>query len=173
VKKEIIRIVPGLYCLAKEFRRSELHPFVVAGMLRPSSHISLESALSFHGLIPEAVYQVSSVTIERSKTFHSPLGLFSFHRVPVKTLHAGVKAIELGRNTWAFMADPFRAIADLVYLRKSVSWKEDGMEFLTESMRIDLDDLCQLSLENLEAVIDVFSNKRTQDYLNGLRMEIF
>ena len=59
---EIMRLKRGLFILAREYRKSDPHPYVIAAMLHAPSHISLETALSFHGLIPEAVFQVSSVT---------------------------------------------------------------------------------------------------------------
>lgn len=64
---EILRLKPGLFVLGPPYRKSEPHPFVVAGVLHSPSHISLESALAHHGLIPEAVYQVSSVTLGCSR----------------------------------------------------------------------------------------------------------
>ena len=86
---EILRLKPGLFGLGPPYRKSEPHPFVVAGVLHSPSHISLESALSHHGLIPEAVYQVSSVTVGRSREFTTPLGVFSFRRVPARAACRG------------------------------------------------------------------------------------
>ncbi len=53
---EIIRLKPGLFLIAPEFRKEHPHPFVLASALHSPSHISLESALAYHGLIPEAVF---------------------------------------------------------------------------------------------------------------------
>ncbi len=79
---EILRLKPGLYILDGRYRRSEPHPFQIAARLHYPSHISLQSALAWHHPIPEAVYQVSSVTNSRSRSFATPLGYFSFQRVP-------------------------------------------------------------------------------------------
>jgi hypothetical protein len=121
--REILRLKPGLFVLGPLCRKSEPHPFVVAGALHAPSHISLESALAHHGLIPEAVYQVSSVTVARSREFSTPLGVFSFRRVPAGEPRAGVEAVAVARNAWAFVASPLRAIADAIYLRKDITWK--------------------------------------------------
>jgi predicted transcriptional regulator of viral defense system len=115
---EVSRIKPGLYCLAEAYRRSHLHPFVGAALLRSPSHVSLESALSHHGLIPEAIGQVSSVTIRRSREFHTPLGIFTFSRVPSVDPRAGVDATKVDELGWAFVASPLRSTADLIYNRK-------------------------------------------------------
>ena len=132
---EILRLKRGLYILAREYRRSDHHPYIIAAMLHAPSHISPETALSFHGLIPEAVFQVSSVTSSRSRDFDTPLGLFTFQRVPALNPRAGVEIIKLNEDSWAFIAKPLRAITDLIYLRKEISWEAHGLEFLTDSMQ--------------------------------------
>jgi hypothetical protein len=166
---EILRLRPGLFALAAPYRKSEPHPFVVAGVLHAPSHISLESALAYHGLIPEAVYQVSSVTVGRSREFATPVGMFSFRRVPARAPRAGVEAVEVVRNGWAFVASPLRAIADVVYLRKDITWKRNGVGFLTESLRIEEDDLPSIRFDELDEILDSIRSRRVWGYLKGLR----
>ena len=169
---EIIRLRPGLFLLAPEFRKTHPHPFVVAAMLHSPSHVSLESALSHHGLIPEAVFQVGSVTSARSRTFHTPVGVFSFVRVPASDPRAGVQALKVDGRSWAFVATPLRAIADLIYTRRDVNWAKDGFAFLTESMRIERDDLEKISFESVDEVCESLRSRRTTDYLRGLYREL-
>lgn len=169
---EVLRLKPGSYCLAFEYRRSELHPFVVAALLHSPSHISLESALSHHGMIPEAVYGVSSVTTMRSRSFRTPLGEFTFRRVPADNPRAGVRAVKVGPRGWAFIASPLRAIADLVYLRKEVSWDRDGLAFLTRSLRIEEEDVYGMSPNLWGELQESLTNQRVRGYLAGLKDEI-
>jgi hypothetical protein len=166
---EIQRLKPGLFVLAPTYRKSEPHPFVVAACLHAPSHISLESALSYHGLIPEAVYQVSSVTVARSREFTTPLGVFSFRRVPARAPRVGVEALEVARDAWAFIATPLRAIADAVYLNKEITWKSDGLGYLTESLRIEEDDLSSLSFQATEDIIESLRSRRVRAFIEGLR----
>ncbi|MCX6559702.1 MAG: hypothetical protein NTZ26_04240 [Candidatus Aminicenantes bacterium] len=169
---EVIRLKPGLFLLAPELRKTHPHPFVVAAILHSPSHVSLESALSHHGLIPEAVYQVGSVTSLRSRTFHTPVGVFSFVRVPADDPRAGVQALKVDGRSWAFVATPLRAIADLIYTRREVSWVKDGLAFLTESMRIDRDDLENIPFESLDEICESLRSRRVTDYLRALTREI-
>ncbi len=168
---EIIRLKPGLFLLAPEFRKTHPHPFIIAATLHSPSHVSLESALAHHGLIPEAVFQVSSVTSTRSRTFKTPVGIFSFARVPAASPRAGVQALKIDGRSWAFVATPLRAIADLIYTRKDVLWAKDGLAFLTESMRIEPDDLEELSFDSLDEICESLRSRRTTDYLRGLYRE--
>jgi hypothetical protein len=169
---EVHRLKPGTYCLAERYRKSHPHPFVLAAVLHSPSHISLESALSYHGLIPEAVYGVSSVTSLRSRSFKTPLGNFSFQRVPATQPKAGVRVVKVDSVGWAFVANPLRAVADLVYLRKNVRWDLDGISFLTQSMRIEEDELQSMPMDDFAAVYKSVSNKRVRSYLAGLAKEI-
>jgi len=166
---EIDILKPGVYCLAPDLRRNHPHPFVVAALLHSPSHISLETALAHHGLIPEAVYQVTSATPLRSRTFENRLGSFTFTSVPTHRPKAGVVPEELAPGTWAFVATPLRALADLVYTRKKVEWRGDGFAFLHESLRIEPEDLAAISFEGFEEIHDSFRNRRTRAFLRGLK----
>lgn len=44
-----------LYALATPWRRVHPHPFLIANELHHPSYVSLQSALAYHGMIPEAV----------------------------------------------------------------------------------------------------------------------
>ncbi len=166
---EILRLKPGLFALGPAYRRSEPHPFVVAAALHFPSHVSLESALAYHGLIPEAVYQVSSVTVGRSREFSTPLGVFRFRRVPARAPRAGVEAVAVGHNAWAFIASPLRAIADAIYLNKEITWGHNGLGYLTESLRVEEDDLQSLSFAALDEILDSLRSRRVRTYLKGLK----
>jgi hypothetical protein len=171
-KGEIIRLKPGLFLLGPEYRKTHPHPFVIAALLHSPSHVSLESALSHHGLIPEAVYQVTSVTSMRSRRFDTPIGVFSFMRVPATHPRAGVNAVKINNKSWAFIATPLRAIADLIYLQKQIRWEKDGLAFLTESIRIEWEDLHKIPFEGIHEIYEGLRDKRTKKYLMGIYREL-
>ena len=75
---ETLRLKRGLFILDKVFRKSELHPFALAAVLYARSHIRNQFGTT---VIPEAVYQISSVHCAESNRF-SPPRRFSFDRVP-------------------------------------------------------------------------------------------
>ena len=93
---ELLKARRGLYVLAQVYRKTPLHPFVLAQHLVSGSYVSAESALSFHGWIPEAVHSVLSVTPKgKSVTYtHELLGKFEFCRV---TVNVGCFFQEIGR----------------------------------------------------------------------------
>lgn len=166
---EVHRLKPGVYCLDLALRHSCLHPFVIAALLHLPAHISFESALGYHGLIPEAVHSVTSATVQRSRSFKTQLGLFSFVRVPMNDPRAGVEAVKLGRSEWAFIASPLRAIADLLYVRRREITGNGAFEFLCESMRIEPDEFRALSWDDFDEILTSLRSKRTRNLLAGLR----
>jgi len=169
---EIIRLKPGVYLLAIAFRKENPHPFILSSVLHFPSHVSLESALAFHGLIPEAVFSVSCVSLQRGRVYETPEGLFSFYRVACKNPAAGVKAVKLGKNGWAFIAEPLRAIADKVYVHKEITWKKDGLGYLIDSLRIDPEELSLMDFSSLDEILSGLSCPRTRTYLKNFAKEV-
>ena len=80
--REVRRVRRGLYCLSEKYSQGRVDPLELAQRIHGPSYISLETALSHHGWIPEAVRAVTSAALGRSRTFDTPVGLFSFTRVP-------------------------------------------------------------------------------------------
>jgi len=169
---EILRLKPGLYCLSEDFRLPRPHPFILAAMLRSPSFVSMESSLWYHQFIPEATFQVSSVCSGRSRIFKTPVGVFSFFHVTTRPLKAGVRAEKLEKEAWAFVALPLRAIADMVFLNKDVTWKKQGMSYLLENLRIERNDLKNIQLDSFQEIFNSFRSRRVRNYLSGLAGEL-
>ena len=57
--------------------------YLLAGSIYGPSYISFEYALSFYGMIPEAVYTVTSATFEKKKKkkFETAFGTFTYRDV--------------------------------------------------------------------------------------------
>jgi hypothetical protein len=90
----------------------------VAQRIHGPGYISLETALSHHAWIPEAVYAVTSASLDRSNEFDTPPGHFSFTRVPQETLYAEVSRVEKEDGDSFLLASPLKALADYVYVHK-------------------------------------------------------
>ena len=132
----------GLYCLTETLGYSpKLHPFELAQHIYAPSYISLESALAYHQLIPEAVYTITSVCTKRSKEFHTSLGIFSYLHLPVENFYTEVELIT-ENNYRFFMAKPWKAICDYVFCYKK-DWR--NLDPLLNSLRINHEDLPLLS----------------------------
>ncbi len=65
-KGYILVLKRGIYMLSEEFRVTRCSNYFLANQLYTPSYVSLESALSYYGLIPEAVYATTSVTTKKT-----------------------------------------------------------------------------------------------------------
>jgi predicted transcriptional regulator of viral defense system len=124
----------GLYSIAPPYRRVPPHPFLVANHMVKASYVSCQSALAWHGLIPEYTPVTVSVTTVRPGTWQTSLGDFIFRHVKVD-LFFGYRLTEVATGQQAFVARPEKALLDLIYLTP----RGDTFDFLE-----------QLRLQNLE-----------------------
>jgi predicted transcriptional regulator of viral defense system len=72
----IIRVKKGIYVFGEKYSRGPFSREVLANMIYGPSYVSLDYALHYHGLIPERVEAVTSVTSGRGRRFSTPVGLF-------------------------------------------------------------------------------------------------
>jgi hypothetical protein len=166
---EVMRIRRGLYVLSSSYQKQKPDPLVLAQYVYGPSYISMESALAFHGWIPEAVYTVASVSLNRSRTFGTPLGRFEFVRIPQRTFYVGVDRIE--RPVFiepVLMANPLKALADLVYVRRL----DEMLERLLNSYRIEPESLETLTAGQVDELEGHYSAARMDRFLNQVRGRI-
>jgi predicted transcriptional regulator of viral defense system len=127
---KVIQLRKGLYCLAPPYRARAPHPFLVANRLQAGSYVSLQSALAYHGMIPEGVPVTTSVATTRTVTYANAVGHFVFHHIQ-NPLFFGYQRVDLGGEQSAYLALPEKALLDLVYLQP----EGDSMAYLA-SLRL-------------------------------------
>lgn len=169
---ELLRLRRGSYLLAEAFRDYPAHPFALAQTFVSGSYVSFETALSHHGWIPEAVYTTASVT-PRSKSMeyeHEVFGRFSFHPLAINNGYF-LELVECKRVTEQAMlvAEPFRALMDLVCLRKA-DWQ--GMAWLTDGLRIDDELLRSITGTDIRTLTEAYKQKRVKTFLESLSREL-
>lgn len=158
----------GVYVLADRFRSNPAHPFCIAQALAPGSYISMETALAFHGWIPEAVYATVSIAPGRkSKEIdNEQFGRFSFYPLAVHPFAflESVARLQLSSQT-VLVASPARALLDLVAHRK-VGWQ--GLEWVEHGLRIDLEHLLTIRKKDFAVLKRVYKHKAALNFLAQL-----
>lgn len=115
-----VRLKRGIYALA-----DNLPPeLFVAGKLYEPSYISREFALSYHRVIPETVYEITSVTPKATRRFEKLGKIYSYRKIK-KIAFTGY-TIEKQRGLGFRIADPEKAFVDANYFRML-----DGLEPLS------------------------------------------
>jgi hypothetical protein len=140
---KLLSLRRGVYAVAAPYRRRDPHAFEIANILVRPSYVSLESALAFHGLIPEAVFATTSVTTAAPGSYDTPLGRFDFRHISPALMWGYAEERLGGGSGAALVARPEKALLDLVYLRPGA----DSEPFLRQ---LRLDRLVTLDLDVLK-----------------------
>lgn len=113
-KGYLIRLRRGVYAFAEYKGSPEMATYFAGRMYRPS-YISLHSALSFYGLIPESVIQITSVTSLKTALFKNDFGEYSYKSVR-EDLMFGYLPRQLADGRTTAYATREKALLDLLYL---------------------------------------------------------
>ena len=153
---ELVSLRRGLYVPGPELDLPIPDSFVIANHLRGPSYISLESALSYWNLIPERVYEITSVTTKTSKTYTTSIGRFSFQHLITPYYSFGIKSVRLTEFQTALIASPEKAVCDKIVLTSGVLLRSisQTLDFLTDDLRIDEEQLQTLDISTIESWIE-------------------
>jgi len=152
----VLRLKKGLYVLNKEDRKINLsRPFIANQLISPS-YLSTEYALSFYGLIPEKVEDVTSVTTKKTSTFQNDFGTFRYQHIDVDCF-VGFRETRDESGYPFFIAEPEKAIVDFLYLNLS-DFSGAHPDIFRESYRFQ--NLSELESRKIKMFAEVFGNKK-------------
>jgi hypothetical protein len=166
-KGELITIKKGLYMTGPKLNLARPEPFLVANHLWGPSYVSMDAALSYWGLIPEKVYEVSSMTTKTSKDYQTPIGRFSYFRTPLPYYSFGIKSVELTLKQVILIASPEKAICDKIIHTSGILLRSQhqALEYLVEDLRIDEELLKELDLTAIRSWIEDAPKKASLNML--------
>jgi len=160
-KGVIIRVKKGLYVFGEDYRFRPYSREVLANLIYGPSFLSLDYALSFHGLIPERVEQLTSVTTGRAREFKTPVGTFVYRPAAKGPFHLGMSRVEQGEVSF-LIACTERALADKVREDRSarVRSQADAESYLFEDLRVDKSAFRELDLGFLRQLADALGSRK-------------
>ncbi len=166
-QQQLIRIKKGLFVVAPSEGMATISKELIANHLYGPSYVSLESALSYHSLIPERVYLVSSVSIKRGKKYDTPFGRFDYRAVPPEYFSVGIQQRVTDSDTTFLIASPEKALCDMIVLssRLRLQSAKAVQLFLEEDLRIDLMEYKNWNIEIIRACIAVGKKKSELNHL--------
>jgi len=157
----LVRLRQEWYAFPELLQRPEFSRYVAGRIYRPS-YISLHTALSIYGMIPEAVTSITSVSTLKTARFENAFGRYAYQNVKPE-LFFGYKPVMLPVNTaiinapqqaW-MLAHPEKALLDLIYL---YPFYDNELEL--EQLRLDEDYMIdELDLERLSEYQQKIGNK--------------
>jgi hypothetical protein len=170
----ITRVKKGLYVFGDKDRKYPYSKELLANLVYGPSYVSLDYALAYHGLIPERVEALTSVTPNRSRRFSTPVGLFTYRQIPLGAYEVGMVRVE-GEHAQAFLiASPEKALADKIVSARGarIGSIGDMGRFLEEDLRIDAGAMRSLSTERIEEFAGRYRSlrlRRLGGYLRRLK----
>ena len=149
----LIKMRKGLYFPADLV--DAINPISLATKIYYPSYVSLETALGYYGIIPEAVFTTTSVTSRKTKTFRNNVfGVFSYQKIK-KEAFGGFNTFKKDGISYN-MATPEKAIVDFLYLNRNII-NESHKQF--EGYRFDED--FEYNVAELLRFAKFFENKKT------------
>jgi len=141
----------GLYVAGTFLNTGKPESFLLANHISGPSYVSLESALSYYGLIPERVFEVASMTVKASRKFITPGGVYSYTRLPLPYYAFGIRHQSLTDEQQVLIASPEKALADKIVTTSSVILrsKNDVLSYLVEDLRMDESSLKGLNTRDI------------------------
>jgi len=159
----LIRLRQGYYTFP-EYRSKPDYPLFFANRIYRPSYVSLHTALSFYGIIPEAVLQITSVTSLKTAYFQNDIGEYQYRSLR-KELMFGYDMKPVSEGKSLLLAQPEKALLDLLYLYPFYKTTEEMKE-----LRLDEDFLLEeLDLQRLQDYSSKYKSKALQKRVHLLK----
>lgn len=150
-KGYIENVKRGFYRFTDLPKREGVRLFSANKIYNPS-YISLESALSFHQIIPESVFTVTSVSTLNTTNLKTSLGSFNYNHIK-ENLYFGYVLVEINGLTVS-MANLEKALLDYLYLHSEL---KSEMDF--QALRWNKEELKKINSQKIEDYLTLFNSK--------------
>ncbi len=125
---DLVSLKRGLYMF------SDIKPVAseIARSLYAPCYLSLEYALSFYGILPEAVFEYTLVTTKATRRFETPVGVFTYRTISRKVF--------TGFDANTLMAEKEKALVDWFYFNTprleatETFWEQSRLEAMTTDL---------------------------------------
>jgi hypothetical protein len=153
---ELIQVKRGVYVPGPKISVEKPASLLLANHLWGPSYISLETALAHWGLIPERVYEISSVTLKNSKNYKTPVGRFTYVHAALPYYAFGIKRVQLTKKQVVLMASPEKALCDKIIMTSGVFLRSirQTLDFLTEDLRMEEEQLRTFRIQDIASWVN-------------------
>jgi len=155
----LVRVRKGLYVFGERYRRTLVSREVLANLIYGPSYISLDYALSIHGLIPERVTEVTCMTAGEKRRFTTPFGVFSYRPLSLRRYAPGIDWAGEGEARY-LLASPEKALVDKVWSdpRFRPTRQSDFDSYLLADLRLDEDRLAALDFGRIDNIASAYAS---------------
>lgn len=156
---ELVRLKKGFYTFSKLYQTKPINLISVANTLYSPSYVSFDYALSYYGMIPERVNEVTSATSKNEKLFDTPIGRFSYKKVSPEAYSLGIDWVYDDVEGGKFIATAEKALSDKIKYDRGIGTLTQAsmIEYLKYDLRIDITK--PLNYELIEIIATAYKSR--------------
>ena len=165
----LVRIKRGLF--SDDVRRDK---YVIANVCCSPSYISFEYALSFYGIIPEAVSVITSAAFnKRKRKLYRSNGItLEYRDIPSNAFSYGIEIAKAENGMNYKIASKEKALCDEIYSKYPVRSIKDLKMMLFEDLRIDIDEIKAMDLNELVIHASLYSSNSLKILIKYIKKEL-
>ncbi|HPR18367.1 MAG TPA: hypothetical protein PLD62_08980 [Candidatus Cloacimonadota bacterium] len=161
-KGYLIHLRQGYYTFP-EYQKNVDYLYYFANKIYKPSYISLQTALSFYGIIPESVVNITSVTTLKTAAFQNDFSNYAYKSIKANH-YFGFTARQIVDEKTVLLATPEKAIVDFLYFYPFYRTEQDFLD-----LRFDEDFMSQeLQHDAIKEICDSFQSKALDNRLKIL-----
>ncbi|MBN1365188.1 MAG: hypothetical protein JW976_10330, partial [Syntrophaceae bacterium] len=155
-EKGFIKMIRRGHYIFSDLEINESGLFLIANNIYSPSYVSMEMALAYYNLIPEAVYGITSGSSLKTNHFKTDFGEFIYRHVKPQLMFGYKLISHKGQNFK--IAEPEKAILDYFYLKAHLDTKEDFV-----GLRINGEEFKeQMDRDKLKRYLNAFNNNQLE-----------
>jgi hypothetical protein len=170
----LLPIKRGLYIAGPALQSGKPDPFLLANQILGPSYVSVDTALAHYGLIPERVYEIASMTVKVSREFDTPMGRFTYSRLPLPYYAYGIRQVKLAEDQFALVATPEKALCDRLITTAGLVFRsrKAAKAWLLEDLRMEEAQLRELSTQEMSTWLNEAQKKDSLRHIIDVITEI-
>ena len=143
--------------------------FAIASVLYAPSYVSFQSALSFYGLIPERVANVTSASLnaKKNKQYSNIFGNFFYQDVSEEAFHLELRWVDDPDSPY-LIATKEKALCDLLAKTKTIR-DQDFAAFLSDDLRLEKDSVLSLNKSVIVSLAKAYRKRNVTLLMNYLK----
>ena len=156
---ELVRLKKGFYTFSQIYLTKPIDILSVANTLYAPSYVSFDYALSYYGMIPERVSEITSATSKNEKLFCTPIGRFSYKKVSLEAYSLGVDWLYDDIEGGRLIATVEKALCDKIKYDRGIGTLTQAsmLEYLKYDLRVDISN--PLSYELIEVIAASYKSR--------------
>jgi predicted transcriptional regulator of viral defense system len=170
----ILRLKRGMYMTRSFYDRHSSDadfPATVSAILLPQSYVSTNFVLQRAGILTEATFPITAITMKNTRTITNDIGTYSYQHVDGRYYHGFSQYAYQGITF--FQASPVKALFDYLYLRPLSSIERRLSYNLAEELRLNLTLFPYEARVSFEELVAQSDSPKMRDILKNFQRHVW